>query len=326
MELRRTWLLTRLEKVSAALERKDTTGQNDCFVFQKGRVRTFNEFMTCSCVVGLPIDGAVLGKPLIELLKKLPDDKINVEVEDGVLVIKGKRRRSKIAMEEDILFPSVETPEEWEQLDKDFVNCIKTVCTCAGDDYSKLTLTCVHVHPDYLEALDNSQAIRYHISTRISKPVLVNKVGLSKLKSDAIEFCITRSYMHFRCADKSILSCRLFDEEYADLSSVMEREGDRVEFPANLKEIIGRTDIFDSDNVTVSLKRNKIRFLSRNNIGSFEEIEDVQYSGPSMSFKISPKMLLEMSNPSVECLLSRNKLMAVSDNFTYVASLIVEDE
>ena len=336
MRVNRQEFLKSLESVVPGLTSKETIGQSSYFVFQDEKVRTFNDEIACLCDTPLDITGAVSGKSLLAMLRKMPDDEIGIEVDGGEFIVKGKsRRKASFRMEEEIEMPieEIEIPEEWSELNEEFSEAIGIVHKCVSNDESNFILTCVHIHPEYVEGMDDFQSIRYPVSLGLKKSILVRQKALKGVVGvDANEFSETESWIHFRNQTGLVLSCRRYVEEYPDLSKLLEASGKPIKLPNRLDEVIGRAEIFSSENieddkvVSVELKSGRIKLEGIGSTGHYTEVKQVEYDGPVVKFTISPSMLLEVIKCSGKCLISPGKLMVKSDKFTFVACTMMEKE
>ena len=177
MKINREDLLSTLIAVSPGLAAREFIEQSTCFVFGDGFVRTFNDEIACAQKCDLDITGAVSAAPLQTLLSKMVEDEIDVSIDDGQLLVKGKRRRAKIRMDAEITLKldGVEHPEEWTSLPEEFCDAIRLIHICAAKQDSNFCMTCVHIHPEYIEACDNTQAARWPIATTVKKSTLVKR-------------------------------------------------------------------------------------------------------------------------------------------------------
>ena len=183
MRVNREELLKVLQSVSPGLAAKEILEQSSCLVFLDGKVATFNDEVACSRKSPLDLTGAVKAKPLLELLGKLAEDDIEVEQSNGELLVKGKRRKAGVRMEAEVMLPvdAVEEPDEWMKLPAEFSEAVSIVHTCASGEESQFVLTCVHIHPEYLEACDKLQVVRYPLETGVEESTLVRAESLRKI-------------------------------------------------------------------------------------------------------------------------------------------------
>ncbi len=334
MRTNRERLLQKLEAVSPGLTQKEVIEQSTCFVFQDGKVATFNDEIACVCEVDLKITGAVQASPLLSLLGKMVEDDIDVDVTDGEFYIKGKRRRAGIRMEQEVVLPidSVDAPKKWKDLHEDFVEAVGIVQQCASRDESQFCLTCIHLHSDWVEACDNFQASRYPLSTGIVGSVLMRRDSIRHIAGlDMTEFSETKSWIHFRNPSGLVLSCRRHLEEYPDISKVFDVSGRKTVLPGGLAEAVEKAEIFSSESieteqVSVELKDGRLRLEGRGPSGWYREQKQVSYEGDPMKFCIEPNLLLEITKRTNECEIAEGKLKVDGGKFVYIVCTVNEED
>lgn len=333
MRVNREELLKQLELVRPGLAPREEVEQSSCFLFQDGRIRTYNEEISCSIKTKLPITGAVASKPLIAILQKLPEEEVEVTAADGELHIQGKKKEAGIRMEKDIVLKvEVEKPKEWKKLHADFTEAVRMAQLCAGTDESQFSMTCVHIHPKWVEGCDNYQMTRYKIKTGITTPTLVRGSSIKHITQlDFEEFAETDSWLHFRSPSGLVLSCRRFVEEYLDLSTLMNVEGGvPTALPKGLAESAEKAEVFSSDNanenvVKVELKPGKLRLRGEGASGWYSEVKSVKYDGPNLMFHINPRMLADLVQRHDNCEITETRLRVQGERYTYVTCLATPD-
>lgn len=329
--VKREELLSTLESVQPGLSSKPIVEQSSCFVFSDKQVITFNDEVACSKKCNIGITGAVQAVPLLSLLRKLPEDDIEVGVDGNEFCVKGKKRSSGIGLESTILLPfdSMEKPGKWKPLPEEFQEAIGLASLCVGKDESKYWETCVHLHPKHIEAGDNDQFTRFKIKTDFDGPSLVRGASIRHVVSlDMTEFSDTATWIHFRNPTGLILSCRRdTSEEYKDLTKILELEaGKQTTLPKGLAEAAEKAEIFSSENpddnqVSIELKPGKLRIKGEGVSGWYSEVKKIKYTGPPMVFRISPKLLSSITKRHNECFIGEGKLRVASGKFIYVACL-----
>jgi DNA polymerase III sliding clamp (beta) subunit (PCNA family) len=330
----REQLLKELECVTPGLSPRGIVEQSDCFAFLKGKVVTFNDEIACSTACCLRVTGAVQAKPLLDLLRKLPEETVEISVDEGKLVIKGKKRRARIAMEKEISLPfkSVGEPKKWTTLPADFLEAVNLVHRCAGKDEQKLEVY-VHVHPDKVEACMEHQVGHFRTHTDIKKPVLIHKDSIKHIVSLGMtEFGVGEAWTHFKNANDLILSCRcVVEEDFPDTSKALAVKGAKINLPKGLADAAERANIFsqenaDDDDVLVTLKPGKVIVVGTGSSGDFRETKTVKYDGEEMTFMISPKLLADITMKHNEAWITPDTLKVKSGKFTYVTALGSMDE
>jgi len=330
-KVNREELLRELESVLPGLSTREIIEQSSCFIFKDGQVKTFNDEISCSYKTSLNIEGAVVALPFISILRKIPDENIEIVVNKTKdnLIIKGKSKRTKIRMEKEILLAveNIEDPGDWFELPVEFADAVSVVQHCAGKDQTKFKMTCIHICPKWVEACDNFQAARYKVPVGCSKDFLVRKDSLKHIVSlNMTEISETESWVHFRNPAGLILSCRRFIEDYPSLKDVLKINGIKTLLPKGIKEICERGEVFSVDNaeeneITVSLLPNKLKIVAEGVNGKHTEFSKIKYKGAELSFTISPKLLAELVQKHNEVILSKSMLHIKVGKFNYVTVL-----
>jgi hypothetical protein len=304
MKINRELLLKEVEAVMPGLSKKELIEQSSCVVFKDKKVHTYNDEVACSYATDIPLEGAIQAEPLAELLRRRKDEELEIEVGEGALNIKGKRFKSSIRMENEVLLPinAIKEPKKWKKLPTNFTDGLKYVISCAGRDESQFALTCVHVAPDFIEACDNQQISRYKTKTG--------------------------SWVRFRNPSGLILSCRRYSEDYPNMDAILKVDGTKTALPKGIKDAVSCAEIFssqnvDDDTVSVDLTKNKLKISGEGASGSYEETKKIKYAGDNISFRIPPTLLVELVNKSNECEVTKDRLKIEFDKLIYVTALKV---
>jgi len=336
MKVERKELLKQLEYVTPGLAAKEIVEQSTYFIFRDGKVATFNDEVACIVDSPLDITGAVPAAPLLAVLRKLIDDVLDVVVVDGQIKIKGEKdRRVSIRMDEEIAQGTdvVEQPEKWRKLPEDFNEAVGVVQSCAGHDASRFRLTCIHIHPDYLEACDDFQLARYPLKTGLKKPMLIKRDSLKWLTGlDPNEMSATKNWMHFRNPAGLVLSCRRYVEEYHNMDSFLAVGGTKTVLPKGIENTVDLASVFSADNddfnqLLIRIKPGRMRIEGHGKSGSYQEDKKVNYDGPPMEFKIAPDLFLTISKQAAECLVGDGRIKVDGGKFEYVTCInVVKDK
>ena len=340
-KVNRAELLKSLEAVQPGLSPKDIVEQSASFVFtEDGLVTTFNDELAVRRKSSLPkgFRAAVTAAPLLAILRKLPDDDLEVEEAEGELIFSGKKRKAGIRMDAEIILPidKVEKPEEWRKLPEDFISAIKVVQDCATKDETHWILTCVHIHPKWLEACDNYQITRFKLKTGFEKPCLVRRDAIKHVTMlEMTEISETPHWFHFRNGTGLTLSCKRHMEEYPDTSGILSQDGNDwypAKLPRGLADAVERSEIFsaeDADNNVVQVElfpSGKARIKAIGNTGWYQEVKSIEYSGAQLNFRIAPNMLVKIVKEHNDCLVSADKIRVNGGKFTFVSCLSNNEE
>lgn len=329
MKISREKLLDQLISVRPGLSEREIIEQSSCVVFQDKKILTFNDEIACSRKSCLSIEGAVVADPFISVLSKLKEDNIDVEVQGEELILKSGKKRAGIRMETEILLPveSLEKPKKWSKLPDDFGDAVHLVTRCAGKDASEFVMTCVHLHPKWIEACDNYQAGRYSIAIGIEKSFLIRSESLSMVESlNVIKFSQTKNWVHFKNPDGLVLSFRKYIDKYPKISKVVKIEGNPLTLPKGIKDSVERAQIFSAENaedkkIHLQLKGKVLRLKADGASGWYEEPLKINYKGGKMSCRIDPNLLVSLAERNSKCTVDKSRMMAQTGKFKYITVL-----
>ncbi len=326
MKIKRELLLKQCESVAPGLSAREILEQSAHLVFRGGKVTTFNDEVLCQADCCLAVEGAVVAAPLLALLRKLTEEELDIEAVEGELTVKGKGRRAGVRMESEITLPveAVETPSKWRKMPEGLADAVKLVGHCAGTDESKFVLTCVHLHPEWIEACDGFQLARVPLETKLPDPTLIRRKSLDAvLGMGPAEWAKTDSWLHFRLPSGLAASCRRYAEKYPSLDKLLEVEGREVELPKGIEDVLDRTRVFSSrdavdDLVTMVLRSGQMKLTGRGPDGWYSEVQKVKYEGDEVQFVVAPKLLLEIARLSDKCIVGPGRLKVATEKMVFV--------
>lgn len=332
MKIEREALLHAVRAASLAASKDGAIDQSDRLLFQNGRIFTYNDYMACSVNSPLSIEGAVRAQELTQLLERLPENELDVEVDKNHLRVKGDKRLSKVAMEHSFrLKVAMERPEQWEELPPEFVDAVDVVTPCAAKSKSsKFIVRCVRVGPEGLSATDNSQLVRASISMPTKDPFLVLPDTLeSAAYLGCCEMGVTKNWAHFRNQSGVVLSGRRHDLTFPPFREVLGVEGKKAKLPDNLKEAIDTAAIFAEGStkdarIKISIRGSKIRISGKGPHGEYMEEQETT-SRMKADFYTTPQLMTSLLKKSSHCEVVPGKMLIVRGGFyDYATSLVKE--
>lgn len=332
MNVEREALLKALDMVQPGLAGKEAVEQSSCFVLRGEELLTFNEEVCCRMDNPLRgITAAVPSAPLLDLLRKLNEPTLEVDLVEAELRITGKKRRAGIRVEQAITLPvdSVEPPTDWQPITPEWVDAVTVVRSCASrnTDQTGFALSCVNITPDWVEATDNYQIARYPVPSPVRGACLVRADSLKHLQGVGVtHICETNGWLHFQTAAGLVLSVRKWVDQYPDNGQFLETSGNPATLPAGLAEAVDKAQVFTSEaendaQVIIRLKEGKLLVRGQGPSGWYEEQKQLAYQGPPLSFMISPKLLSEITAKSPDCTIGPNVLYVQSGKLLYATCL-----
>jgi hypothetical protein len=327
-------LLRQLESCAPGISSTDNIEQGDCFAFTGEHIVSFNDEILCKQEsAAKDIRCAVPAKPLLETLRKLTEDEIEISMTESQLIIKCPGvRRMGITVHADAVAHSeaVEQPGEWLDVPPIFADALAAVADVAArkaDTADKFELTCVHLSPNGMQATDTYQAIRYRLKCPLTSGILVRRsacVAVNGLGVAAISE--TDNWLHLKTYSGLQVSMRRYSGDYPDLNPIFKEDSvATLALPPSLLDSIQKASAFfadtgDGKQAQFRLKDNKLMVRAQNEIGWYEEIRDVQYEGPARSFGMNPKYVQTLLKYDYPIGLTPNALRIRGENFAYMSS------
>lgn len=336
MEFNRQHLLRILESCAPGLNTKEAVEQSSCFILKQGTLLTYNGEILCTTTLvnesGEPFiaHGAIPAKPFLEVLRKSPDDQIELTAADDHISIKGTGRRQKIVMSADILLDvtEVETPGEFIDLPPIFSEALNMAAGCTAKNSDNFALNCVAIGPKGLQATDQYSALRFVVSTgRIGGPVLARGSSLKGITGLGLaQASYGQDFVWFSTYSGTRVAVRLLETEYPDLACIFKEPAIcSFELPGSVLDIIERTVPFVAENATgkfikISLADNLLTVTAANTIGDFLEEKPIVYAGPSVSFTVNPETMVGLLRSGAAIEVTPSSLRTKGDGYCLVAS------
>lgn len=331
-------LLRTLESVAPGLNSKDTLEQSSCFVFNEGEVVTYNSEILCVASIkndegeAFQCYGAVPAKPLLETLRKSPDDEIDLKAGDDHISIKGTGRRQKIVMANQILLDTqeVERPDEFQDLPPVFSEALTLAASYACKDADEFALNCVAVSAKGLQATNRLAAIRYAVGTGLAGGTALiratsakNITGLGLAKAS-----YGKEFVWFTTYAGTQVALRLLDAEYPTqgLTQIFQEPlTTKLELPGSVADIVARTLPFLGENaagkvVEIHVDTNLLTVRAQNAVGEFVEEKPISYDGERLAFRVNPESLQGIFRTGSNLEVTPSSLRTKGDGYCLVIS------
>jgi len=334
MEIKKSELKKALEIVKPGLANKELIEQSTSFAFMGDRVVTYNDDISISHPIpGLELTGAVKAEKLYQLLEKLKEEDITIEVSESEIVLKSGRAKAGLTLQAEIKLPLEEEiayAEKWKKLPGGFLAAVSMAKSSCSRDNSRPVLTCVHVRKDgAIEASD---------SLRIMKMQLPEKMPLENflLPSSAATIMVGlkpthiakgNGWVHFKTKEETVLSCRIFADKFPETENWLAVKGTKVTFPKEINGVLERAGVFAKrdhlldETVSITLDDKRVKIRGEAEDGWFEESARITYTGTPLTFYITPYLIKSILSVTQEGILSDGMLKFEKDDWEYVSML-----
>ena len=329
-------LLRILESCIAGLNPKESLEQSSCFVFDDGSVTTYNGEILCRATVvndegsKFICHGAVPAKPLLDTLRKSPDEVLTVVAHDDHISIKGTGRKQKIVLSSDIMLSTheVEEPSEFVDLPPVFSEALSLVATFAGKDLENYELNCVAIGPRGLQATNRFMAIRYVVASgRKEGAVLLRAASLKPLTGLGLaKASYGQEFVWFETYSGTKVAVRMIIADYPNLSGIFAEETKAlVELPCSAADMIGRSVPFVAENangkiIEISMGNKNLIVEAKNAVGEFYEEKEINYDGPKVTFRVNPESFNHLFRSGAAIEVTSTSLRTRGDGYCLVIS------
>lgn len=334
MQINKSQLLKALEIVKPGLANKDIIEQCTSFAFIKGRVVTYNDEISISHPVeGLEIEGAIKADKLYALLSKIKREEIEISLNKNEILVKSGKMEASLTLESEIKLPLQEDIAhvgKWKDLPETFIKSMSFVMTTCSRDMSTPILTCVHVNKEGLvEASDNHRIAQYKLNAKmpVETFLLPASSTVEMVKLNPIKIAEGKGWIHFKTENDTVISCRIFEDEYVDTRPFMKVKGIKLSLPKSIEGIIDRASVFAKrdhifdETLIITVNDNRIKVVAKSDSGSFKEESNIAYKGESIEFAITPYLLRGILCETLNCELDNDKLKFEGEEWVYITCL-----
>ena len=335
MKIKKQTLQNALSLVKPGLAGKELIEQSTSFAFMGKTVVTYNDEISLSHPVeGLNIVGAVKADELYQLLSKLKQDEIDVEVTENEIIIVAGKSRAGLTLQQEIKLPLDEITEatDWKRLPSDFIENLTLARQSCGVDMSRAVLTCVDVSSKgVMTSSDGFSVFRINPEkpTKQRGYLLPGTIAREVIKLKPIEYCESEGWVHYKTAEGTVLSCRIFEDKFPSVDNLLPVEGETITFPEKIIEMLDRAGVFSQrehsldESITIQLENKKLKVKSESDNGWYEEEVNLRYTGKPLSFNVTPQLLQRMLEKTQQCIVSTtiNRIRFETDKWEYIAVL-----
>ena len=336
MKCNREELLSAFKAVEAGLASKEILSQSTSLKCSEGTVFTYNDRVAISHPLpeGWEWEGAIHASEAIRLLTKMAGDAIDVDENEGTLLITDGKTRAEFKTDSELseYHKKIGVPEKWVKLPDDFWKAVRFASFCASRSLQRPILTYVHVKGDQVEATDNNRLLVQKIKGKVPEMLIPSSVVGDLCGHACTEAGVTQGWLHYRNEEGAVFSCRTLiisgEETFPNVSKALAVEGVTVVFPKDLRAGVSKCrDVFDAKEVLPSVmieaKKGKLQISAKGPHATVKERYAVTFKD-ELSFRIHPDMLDDALKASASCIVGERRLRldGGKEGWVHVVSLI----
>lgn len=332
--VKREDLINALTKVKPGLAQKELIEQSSHFIFEEGRVWTYNDQIAISQEFKSHLIGAVKADEFYKLLNKLEDDELKVSIQAGEFSIQGKTVTAKIKIDPEIKLQPIQAPginsKNWQILPKDFNDAISLCLFSASRNMIRPELTCLYVTGKTVFSTDTFRATKREMKSKVKEDFLLPATAAKELiKYNVYKvFTDTEGWLHFTNKEHTMFSCRTFaDVKYPEkIWDFFDIKGEKINLPDSFEQVIDRvstlvTADFDLDRfVDLTIEDGILTCKGKGPHGSVMEKIDIDYSGKNIEVKVHPGFLVEILK-QLDSMIVGERLLFQGENFEHAICL-----
>lgn len=329
--MNRKEILGVLKAVKPALANKEVMEQTTSFIFDKKNVSTYNDEVMISHPLNLNIKGAVPAKEFYDLLSKIKSDSVKIKQKGSEVLITGDDFEAGISITEKIILPikDLKTKDKWKKLSKVFCAGVEFCLFSAGNDYSKLILTHIHVTDGCIESTDNYRLTKYIHKDIKSKMLIPVTAAKELIKYNPTHYYQkTEGWIHCKNKDGVIFSFRTHSKKYPDTSPILKMtKPTDIKFPASLlpalvnAETLCKEELSGDKFVKVKIKGKEIRVNGVGEVGWYKASIPLKKSHRPIEFEINSKSFRDILSHLKKATVSKTKMKFIGNNFIHVVAL-----
>lgn len=338
MKINKNELLTALSIVKPALANKEMIEQATSFAFINGFIVTFNDEISIKHPIpDLQLEGAIKAEELYELLGKIKQNEITIEKQENEVILKAGKSKAGFTLQKEIKLPldEIGAISEFNDLPYNFLEAVSFTSQSCSTDYSRPVLTCINIQKNgKLVGTDRFRLAEYDLKTEMPVDTFLLPVAAAKeiIKLKPTKIALNEGWVHFSTENGTVISCRILVGDFPDVAPFFNIEGDKLELPKNIEEILERLSPFAKresridESITIQYKKNKIFFNSKNEIGWIKEQARCEYEGDEITFVIAPTFLQTIIKETKEFTVNTQRILFEEGNWKYLSMLKVTEK
>jgi len=349
MEVDRVELIEVLTKIKPGIATKEFLEQSTHFILNDTEIISYNDEISIVCPFDIGIVCTVDAGLLYKLIAKMDEDTISFNLNKNIMEVECGDTKAElpIIIDSEILDYVDKLFEEQDKLEKydlpeDFLDAVRLCAFSASRDRTLGTLTCVWIEGKDVLTSDKYRASWYQMKSAVEKNFYIEAEYVKELSNfeDPVDYCLSRSWVHFNMANGIVFSARLTTpDKLLPLKTMFEEfeHSVRIPIPAALKEAIDTAALtVESEEklnqrVVIEFGEDLIRCIGASQKGKIEKEIHLHNNLNIEPFAIeaSPKAMIEVLDKTTHLLVGKSKGLFKSrekKGFQHLIGLIIKED
>lgn len=332
MKVERTALLAKLTKVRCASQSRETIEQSNCIIFTDDTLIAFNgEIYAQTAFKGIGENFAVLADDLVALLSKIPDDQVDISLKGEQLIVKGKRKRAGLTIQQEILLPydEVPAPDKFSKAKGDLLTHIKMAAQVCDANANNFRTSHIYIAPDRVQATDRFRFLNIQTDTGLEETLLpADTVGLLG-NIDITHTSVNDGWLFLKSGKEDLYALCCAQGSYfeqSDLEGILALEdGHEITLSPDIQTALTRASVMaeagSNRDAKITLADNSIIIRTQKTSGWYEEKQKVKYAGDELKVTVSVALFSDILSKTNVATINDEKIKMVKDNIEFVVAL-----
>lgn len=273
---------------------------------------------------------AVPAEEFVKFVDKLKADTTTIEIGDTI-VIKSGRSKAEFTLNDTILQKAknlgVLSNETYKKLPSDFLEALKLCQYSVSADNIYRNLSFVSIDGDTMASTDNYRISEFVMSEKMENVMIPANAIKYLLSYNVTEYSVNNGVAHFKNDDDVYFVTRLGQEEFPEYKAFLEVEGDTVELPANIIEMVETAaitteSIIDIDkSIVMEAMDGTLSISSQNDVGKILVDSEIDYKD-EFRVVINPLFVKDILNITRNITVGENRVLFELKNFRHIVALL----
>lgn len=334
MIIEREKLLSVLKTVKKGLGKSPKFTQSEDFVFRSNYVMSYNDTCSVLCPFQFDYECAVPGEELLNILNKLKQPEITIEVTEKEFVIKAGKSKTIIYYDSNLTLPfkdlSTENLNWYEFNHNEFIPALKMASDVSSTSVNEPLLRMICVNSNGVFSTDSYRMFHYRLENPPKEQFFVSASMVSCIDDfKPVAVAYSAGWLVFKNLTQSFFAVRSIkqEEEFPVTPEFFNMDGNTFTVPKEISDMVDKAMVFlssknEDDCVIYHNKNKKMLLMASGAHGKFMEQCETEAEA-EFKFQISPLVLKEASQLGSNLTLCENCILIKQDKFTYLAGLTV---